>query len=298
MVSLIERINDFVVLVNNYPYYRTEIIDSERGITRVYGRDGSVEKINYVTYKKPYYTKEYLEEHLIPKYERCPICEFGRDIQNLKFKYSKKNNKLYSNTNYKNNEKRMMPKIDAKKALNGVVSFFKQPDVAGQGLAQIPKFAISLFSTELGNKVWNSLIGVVGNIVNENVLGKKIGSDKQALLRALFTNMMFTFADPTANQLREMKRNIDDLVGGLKMKNFGTAFGALTEEPQEVVGAIRAMLPNSGLKGFRMPSLKGAFRRRLPTSNDKVIQAVDTSAISTYKPSYGNPLDDSDIVDY
>lgn len=301
MAYLIERMNDFVVMVNNYPYHRTELIDGKRGIIRVYGRDDSMEKINYVTYKKPYYTEKYLKENVLPRYEGCPLCRIGRDIQNSKFKYSKKNNNLYSKINYKKNDKIMnMPKMDAKRALNGIVGFFKQPDVAGQGLAQIPKVGISLFSTELGNKLWNTLIGAVGNVVNETVLGKKIGANKQALLRALFTNMMFTFADPTANQIREMKRNWEDLVGGLKMKNFTSAFGALTEDPQEVVGAIRSIIPSGGLKGFKMPrlGLGKKFRRNLPISSDKVIQSVDTSAVSTYKPSYGNPLDDTDIVDY
>lgn len=298
MVHLIERLDDFVVMVNNYPYHRTEIIDKKRGIERVYGRDGSVEKINYVIYKKPYYTKEYLEREVMPKYERCPLCTFGEEIGNSKFKYSKKNNNVYSNINDKRNDKRIMPKINAKAALNGIVGFFKQPDVAGQGLAQIPKVAISLFSSELLNKAANSLIGAGGNIINEAFLRRKLGANKSALLRALFTNMMFTFADPTANQLRELKRNWDDLVGGLKMKNFSTAFGALVEEPQEVVGAIRAWMPSGGLKGFKMPSLKGKFRRNLPISSDKVIQSVDTSAVSVYKPSFGRALDDADIVDY
>lgn len=175
--------------------------------------------------------------------------------------------------------------------LKPIGKWFTQPDVLGQGIAQIPKVGISLVSTELGNKIINTTIGAIGNIVNEKFNKTK----HKAMMRSLFTNLMFTFADPTANQMREIKRNWQDLVGGLKMKNFSTAFGALIEEPQEVVGAIRSAIPSMKLKGFKAPSL--ARLRNLPISADKVIQQVDTSAVSTYR-GFGDPLADDDLVDY
>ena len=172
--------------------------------------------------------------------------------------------------------------------LKSVGRWFKQPDVAGQGLAQIPKFGISLVSTELGNKVINTFIGAVGNIINE----KFNNTSKKALLRSFFTNMMFTFADPTANQMREMKRNASDLVGGLKMKNFSTAFGALIEEPQEVVGAIRSLIPN--YKGFRAPSL-GKFKNTM-LGSDNAIQEVTPDLVTKFQ--FGDPLAADDLVEY
>lgn len=175
--------------------------------------------------------------------------------------------------------------------LKSVGKWFLQPDVLGQGIAQIPKVGISLVSTELGNKIINTTIGAIGNIVNEKFNKTK----HKAMMRSLFTNLMFTFADPTANQMREMKRNWSDLVGGLKMKNFSTTFGALIEEPQEVVGAIRSIIPS--MKGFKAPSL-AKFRMNLPISADKVIQAVDTSAVTTYNKGFGDALADDDLIDY
>lgn len=171
--------------------------------------------------------------------------------------------------------------------LKSVGKWFLQPEVAGQGLAQIPKFGISLVSTELGNKVWNALIGAVGNILNE-----KFGGTKKELLRALFTNMMFSVVDPTANQIRELERNYHDLVGGLRMKNFSTAFGALVEEPQEVVGAIRSVIPK--FKGFKAPSL-GTFKNTILGSS-KAIQEVTPDLVTKY--TYGDPLAESDLVEY
>lgn len=281
MVELFERVNDFLVSVNNYPYHRTEVISKQKGITRIYGKDGDKEKINYVTYSKDHYNKDYIENKIIPQYEDCPLCKIGR---NLNFKYSKKDNNVYS----KNKSKKFENKMNGKLAAVG--RWFKQPDVAGQGIAQIPKFGISLFTSELGNKIINSTIGAIGNILNE-----KYGGRRKALLRSLFTNMMFTFADPTANQIREIKRNWQDLVGGLKMRNFSTAFGALIEEPEEVVGAIRSITPS--MKGFSLPSLK-SFKKNMSVTSDNQIQSVDTGIVSTYKSSFGDPLDSDDLVDY
>ncbi|KKN07801.1 hypothetical protein LCGC14_1063390, partial [marine sediment metagenome] len=158
--------------------------------------------------------------------------------------------------------------------------WIKQPPVLGQVIAQIPKFGISLVSTELGNKIINTLIGVAGNIINEK-------TKKSALFRSLFTNMMLTFADPTANQIREVSRNVKDLVSGLKMKNFSSSFGALIEDPQEVVGAIRSAIPNfkgfKGFKNFKVPSFK-KFRNRA-VSRDNAIQEITPDLVTKFSGS-------------
>ena len=80
MVDLFERLNDFVVEINRYPYYRTEVIDENKGIVRVYGRDGDKEKINSVRYSKPYYSRSYIEENILSKYNDCPLCKIGQDL--------------------------------------------------------------------------------------------------------------------------------------------------------------------------------------------------------------------------
>jgi len=175
--------------------------------------------------------------------------------------------------------------VSAKGTLKGIKSFMWLPDVGGQLLAQIPKAGIGLVSTELGNKTINGLVGVIGNIINEKKLGGK------PLLRSLFTNMMVTVFDPTANQLREVKRNWKDLAGGLKAHSFNTAFGALIEEPHEVVGAIKGILPS--MKGFKSVFGNGKFM-----SSDKMIKSLDSSAITTYKSKFASMLDQEDIVTY
>jgi len=80
MVELFERLDDFVVDINHYPYFRTEVIDEEKGIVRVYGRDGDNEKINSVLYSKPYYTRGYIEENILKEYEDCPLCKIGQSL--------------------------------------------------------------------------------------------------------------------------------------------------------------------------------------------------------------------------
>ncbi len=178
-------------------------------------------------------------------------------------------------------------------SLKGFGRWVKQPDVAGQGLAQIPKFLIGLASTELGNKVYNTAIGAIGNIINEN-------TKKSALLRALFTNMMFTVADPTANQIRELGRNVQDLIAGLKMKSYSTAFGALNEDPQEIVGAIRSAIPQfGGLKGFKLPSLKRF--KNISIGRTDAIQEITPDLVTKFSPEGGSgfgALSDEDLVEY
>lgn len=172
-----------------------------------------------------------------------------------------------------------------------IKSFFANPEVKGQALAQIPKVGISLFSTELGNKVFNSLIGLFGNIVNE---WKGRGRNKE-MLRSLFTNMMFTFADPTPNQIRELKRNVSDLVGGLRSKNFDSAFGSLLEEPQTVVSAVKSVMPNTReLKG----KFTKSFANPLSRANDSV-QEVSEDVVTTYRSAYNTGgISEDDLISY
>ena len=183
-----------------------------------------------------------------------------------------------------------MIKNTARKVGTGLKELGKSHELIGQGLAQIPKVGISLVSTELGNKVWNTLIGAVGNMINEGYNTKK----NKLVLRSLFTNMMMTWADPTANQMREMNRNWRDLVSGAKMKNFNTAFGALIEDPQEIVGAVRSIIPKFNKK-FKVPSL-GTFKNTLLGSNNAV-QEITPDLVSKYS-TYGDPLASNDLVEY
>lgn len=83
MVDLFERLADFVVEVNNYPFHRKQIIDEVKGITRIYGRDGDREKINRVIYSKPYYTRKYIEESILKEYDNCPLCNIGVPIVSI-----------------------------------------------------------------------------------------------------------------------------------------------------------------------------------------------------------------------
>ncbi|MCP4762570.1 MAG: hypothetical protein GY870_12390 [archaeon] len=80
MINVFDRIDDIVVEINNYPYFRTETIDENRGIVRIYGRDGTKEKLNRVIYSKPYYNEEYVKKYVVPQYDGCQICTIGNDI--------------------------------------------------------------------------------------------------------------------------------------------------------------------------------------------------------------------------
>lgn len=188
--------------------------------------------------------------------------------------------------------------------MNKIKSILMQPDYLGQGLAQIPKVLISMTTTELGNKVINSLAGLIGNILNE---WKMPSGQKKDILRAMFTNMMFTFADPTMNQIRELKRNVEDLQAGVKMGNYTTAFGGLIEEPETIVNTLRNMIPS--MKGFNMGSIGKGFTKMLGgakspgrgfLSADKMVREIDTGTISKYSEgsAFAKQLDDRDIVDY
>lgn len=175
--------------------------------------------------------------------------------------------------------------VSIKGTLSGVKNYVMKPDILGQLIAQIPRSAIGLFSSELGNKLINGLVGAVGAIVNEKVMKKDI-------LKSLFANMMFSsLGGITAGQLREMRRNARDLSGGIKSHNLSTAFGGIIEEPHEVVSAIKSVLPRFSLK-----SLKGTFSGFSDKflSSDKMIKALDSSAITTY----ASVLDEDDIVSY
>ena len=83
MVDLFERLEDFVVEVNNYPYYSSELWNKEKGIIRVYGRDGNKRKINRVIYPKKHYTKSYIEDNILKEYDVCPLCDIGVPIVNV-----------------------------------------------------------------------------------------------------------------------------------------------------------------------------------------------------------------------
>lgn len=76
--QLIERLDDFIVMVNSYPFLEREEMNG--GIVRVYGKDGTKKKINYVIYPKPLYTKEYIEGNILEQYNECPLCKIGTEI--------------------------------------------------------------------------------------------------------------------------------------------------------------------------------------------------------------------------
>lgn len=180
--------------------------------------------------------------------------------------------------------------VSIKNTFSGIKTYVKQPAISGQILAQIPRAAIGIFSSELGNKLINGLVGAIGALVNHKYMKKEI-------LESLFANMMFSsLGGITAGQIREMRRNAQDLSGGFKGKSFKTAFGALIEEPHEVVGAIKSILPRFSGK-LSLGSLKGSFRDRF-LSSDKMIKALDSSAVTTYTSSFANALDEDDIVTY
>lgn len=81
MVKLIEGIRDYIVVVNELPFYRSEVWNRENNIRRTYGKNGEIEKINTVYYPKKRYTKKYLMEKVLSQYDNCPLCIVGKEIQ-------------------------------------------------------------------------------------------------------------------------------------------------------------------------------------------------------------------------
>lgn len=161
----------------------------------------------------------------------------------------------------------------------------------GQGLIQIPKFGISLISTDLGNKLINGIGGAIGNIVNERY---SLPGRTKDILRAALCNMMFGAADPTATQLRSMKRSAEDMIAAIKYRQFGTAFGTLLEEPETIVTAIREWIPSFG-KGSLSESFKSLAGSRALDS-ERGITAISPKQVSVYSPD--TDLTKKDIISY
>ena len=166
--------------------------------------------------------------------------------------------------------------IDTSKIVSDLKTFFKNPAVYGQIAAQIPKAGIGMVSTELGNKLFNGAVGAIGNIINEATV-------KREDLRSLFTNLMVSIADPTSNQLREIKRNAADLLAGLKSRSFSTAFGSLIEEPHNIIGSIKeatrfGKFSFKGFKGFKSASLS----KSSPIGFDRTIKEVSPNIATVY----------------
>lgn len=78
--DLIERLHDFVIFVNTFPYHSREVWDKEKGIVRIYGKDHDRKKINYVIYPKKYFDYYEMKERILPQYEDCPLCKIGTVI--------------------------------------------------------------------------------------------------------------------------------------------------------------------------------------------------------------------------
>lgn len=253
----------------------------------IYGK----EKLMYIWYPKSDYTESYMINKIIPQYEKCPNCTFDNIFLNpfAIFKYPENKNN-YNNNKFKkwnDNKLSMTSWADA---------IFKNPaistEIVGQGLAQIPKFAISLFTTELGNKGINTGIGIIGNLINE-LAGLTSGRLKEEL-RAFFTNLMYSFSDPTPNQIRELKRNVQDVISGLRYGNFSTFFGGIVEEPDEIIGAIKSVIPS--FKGFNpLGAFKGAGEFYQPVLPRRGITEVSEEIIKSYQ---GIPITERDIVAY
>lgn len=182
--------------------------------------------------------------------------------------------------------------INTSKIASDLKTFFKDPAVYGQIAAQIPKAGIGMVSTELGNKLFNGAVGAIGNMLNEATV-------KREDLRSLFTNLMVSIADPTSNQLREIKRNASDLLAGLKSHNFSTTFGALLEEPHNIIGSIKqaTRFGNFSLKGFKgFKGFKGASSASSsPIGFDKNIKEVSPKIVSVYG---SRTLTEQDLMSY
>jgi len=82
MPHITEDLDYFIINVNDFPFYRTENWRPDKGIIRIYGQDyEGKERINQVKYPKLNYTREYIEENVLHKYDTCPLCQIGREIE-------------------------------------------------------------------------------------------------------------------------------------------------------------------------------------------------------------------------
>lgn len=140
-----------------------------------------------------------------------------------------------------------MKKLKLKGSLG---KFIKSETVKGQGIAALIKFPLSMVMTDLGAKILFTAAGAIGGIANE-ALNKKQKSKN--MLRHTAANMMYTFADPTPNQMRAIKSQGRDLWSAIRYGNFNTLGGSLFEE----ASTIKAALPKLKMGNFK--SLKGKF---------------------------------------
>lgn len=183
--------------------------------------------------------------------------------------------------------------VGIKKTAKGIKTFLMRDEVLGQLIAAAPKALVSLFMTELGNKTWATLTGLIGNILNEK-FNKK--AKRKTMLRAMFTNLMMSFADPTPNQIRELKRNYQDLIAGIKSRNFHSAFGALIEEPPEIVGAIRSAMPRIGKLKLGKLSL-GSFKKKLSLARP-IGSPSGIKEITAKLPTRYSKVSEEDLITY
>ena len=166
-------------------------------------------------------------------------------------------------------------------------------ELLGQGIGAGGRFAVSVPTTDLGAKIFNTIIGGAGMLINEK-------TKKNELFRKAFTHMFYGFADPTANQLRGVKRSWDDMVAGLRMGSFGTAFNSLIEEPQEVISAWSQAIPKMGnlfsKLGNGFSALKGKFGGRFQSPIIKA-QEIAREVTPEIVTSYGGYTDE-EFIDY
>lgn len=295
---------EYYIIVIDDELYPTEIdLEWKPPLIAHWGKDiyGDInkEKLMYVWYPKNKYTEKDIEYIIFTekKYDSCPMCVIGRDIisKKLRFKYPKTNIKNINKKLFKR-EKKMKISLSGLKSILGSGA---ASDYIGQGLIQIPKFGISMVSTDLGNKLINGIAGIIGNVINEryNIPGRK-----KDILRAAMCNMMFGAVDPTANQLRSIKRSGDDMLAAIKYKQFGTAFGTLLEEPQTIISALREWIPSFG-KGSLGATFKSLGKSLSPSLGASTslnaagsLSSITPKSVTVYSPDKG--LSKKDLVAY
>lgn len=130
-------------------------------IIRMWGTDWKGnEKLIQVLYPKKEYSKEYIEEVIMPQYDECKLCQIGRSISK-KLKYSKKDIK-----SMRFSVLDLMEKIPK---LGGLIR--RHPEVSEQWIMQIlgtiTQYPISIVGTEFGQRLLNFVLGLGGSALIE-----------------------------------------------------------------------------------------------------------------------------------
>jgi len=115
------------------------------------------------------------------------------------------------------------------------------PMVIGEGYGSGIEFATDFFTTVLGSKVIQGIIGIA--LGSYAIWGKDVDKRLRRELIAVANHEVFRLVDPSPTEIYELQRNIADLTAGIVQKNAGKIWGAFIRPPQEYMPLVMPPAP-------------------------------------------------------